>query len=272
MKDNVPPLSEWTFRRLNSFYNACGKSFRACGRELGCAPSTFKKYYEMSFEDTEADSSIENNNIPVIIEKPKKVTKSAGSDLFLDPTKYKVCVLDIETSSLKSDFGIVICAVMHTLGTDEKYKVCTIDLSNKDLLSEEKALLETLNSELEQYDGVVTYFGSRFDIPFIRTRSLYHGLKPLSKKKSLDLYFTVKRVTNPSSRRLERINDILRISEPDASPDKTRLGMSEWNGVVFNRDSKMLDYIIEHCIADVKILENAVWRFKDFLPDRILRC
>ena len=273
MKDNVPPLSEWSFERLNSFYNACGKSFRACGRELGCHHNTFKKYYEMKFEDNEMTPSMENTiNTAVIIEKPKKTTKSINSEIFLDPNKTKVAVLDIETSSLKSDFGIIICAVLHTLGTDEKYKVCAIDLANKDLLSEEKALLEVLNTELENYDGVVTYFGSRFDIPFIRTRSLYHGLQPPSKKRSLDLYFTVKRTTNPTSRRLERINDILRISDPDASPDKTRLGMKEWNGVVFNRDSKMLDYIVEHCIADVKILENAVWRFKDFLPERIMRC
>ena len=270
-------ISIWSFDQLSQLYENLGKSFRACGRYLECSPNTVKKYYNIRLEQevekySQGKVEVNKNTSIDIIEQPKKLTKSINSEIFLDPNKTKVAVLDIETSSLKSDFGIIICAVIHTLGTDEKYKVCAIDLSNKDLLSEEKALLEVLNTELESYDGIVTYFGSRFDVPFIRTRSLYHGLQPLSKKRSLDLYFTVKRTTNPTSRRLERINDILRISEPDASPDKTRLGMSEWNGVVFNRDSKMLDYIIEHCIADVKILENAVWRFKDFLPDRILRC
>lgn len=272
-------ISTWSFDQLSQLYEKLGKSFRACGRYLECSPNTVKKYYNMRLEqevEKYSQGKAEITDIKPIIKisknNKKLATKSISSELLLDPSKTRVAVLDIETSSLKSDFGIVICAVIHTLGTKEKYKVCAIDLNNKDLLSEEKALLETLNAELESYDCIVDYFGSRFDIPFIRTRSLYHGIQPLSKKKNLDLYFTVKRTTNPSTRRLERINDILRISEPDSSPDKTRLGMREWNGVVFNRDSKMLDYIIEHCIADVKILENAVWRFKDFLPDRIMRC
>ena len=287
MKENIPPLSEWSFNRLNSLYELCGKSFRACGREVGCTHPTFKKYYELAkkIEDCKKESGCGFNgvkepevtmpvtvtSVPTLIKKSKLNTRSASSKLFLDPDQMKVAVLDIETSSLKSDFGITICAVIHQFGTREDYKVFAIDLNEKDLLADEKKLLEALNAELEQFDGVVTYFGSRFDLPFIRTRSLYHGLKPLGKKKSLDLYFTVKRTTNPSSRRLERINDILRISDPDGSPDKTRLGMAEWNGVVFQRDTKQLDYVISHCVSDVKILENAVERFKDFLPDRIMR-
>ena len=287
MKENIPPLSEWSFNRLNSLYELCGKSFRACGREVGCSNHTFKKYYDLAKENLKKTPCKKEScgcnepsvvmpvtvtSVPTLIKKSKLNTRSASSKLFLDPDQMKVAVLDIETSSLKSDFGITICAVIHQFGTREDYKVFAIDLNEKDLLADEKKLLEALNAELEQFDGVVTYFGSRFDLPFIRTRSLYHGLKPLGKKKSLDLYFTVKRTTNPSSRRLERINDILRISDPDGSPDKTRLGMAEWNGVVFQRDTKQLDYVIEHCIADVKILENAVERFREFVPDRIVRC
>ena len=206
-----------------------------------------------------------------VLHTSKKLTKSASSSLFLDPDQMRVACFDIETSSLKSDFGVAVCAVVKTYGTRDKPLSFFVDLDEPDLLKAERNMLIKLNKTLNEYDGVITYFGNRFDIPFIRTRSLYHGITPLKKTKSLDLYFTVKRVTNPSSRRLDRINQILKISDPDASPDKTRLGLAEWNGVVFSRNKEALKYIVTHCIADVEILENAVNAFIEFVPDRIMR-
>jgi len=61
------------------------------------------------------------------------------------------------------------------------------------------------------------------------------------------------------------------VSNPDASPDKTKLGLIEWNNVILNRDNDALDYIVTHCIADTMILENVVNKFIDFVPDRIMR-
>lgn len=288
MKENIPPLKEWSFERLQKFYELCG-TYEKCGEELGCNRKTFKKYYDLKKNEANNENIKYEPGVtpPVIVtasdyvklvEKTKQKafikvpTKTQVSSDFLDPTKTKVAVLDIETTSLKSDFGITLCAVIHTFGTKEDYKVFSIDVTEPDLLSEEKKLLEAIHNELAKYQGVATYFGSRFDLPFLRTRALYHGLEPIPKIKSLDLYFTVKRATNPSTRRLERINDILRISNPDSSPDKTKLGLSEWNDVIFRRDNKMLNYIITHCIADVQILENAINKFKAFLPDKITRC
>jgi uncharacterized protein YprB with RNaseH-like and TPR domain len=260
---------------MNRLYNTLGKSFRACGRELDCASSTFQKYYNNKLElegiKSEEVIPVTMANVPKLIAKNKKVTKSAGSGLFLNPDSMKVAVLDIETTSLKSDFGIMLCAVIRTYGSREDPKVFRINLSNPSLVEAEKEILIQLNEELTTYDGLITYFGNRFDIPFIRTRALYHGIQPLKKTKSLDLYFTVKRVTNPSTRRLERINQILQVSNPDASPDKTKLGLIEWNNVVLNRDNSALDYIVTHCIADIMILENVVNKFIDFIPDRIMR-
>lgn len=271
MKDNIPPLVEWSFDRMHRLYELCDRSFRACAREVGCAPKTFQKYYNIKKQEDNTIISTTIIESPRIITREKQPTKTTNSTIFLDPSKTKVAVLDIETSSLKSDFGIMICAVVKTYGSSKEPIVFKVDLSDPDIINSEKQTLQELNTVLEGYDGIITYFGSRFDVPFIRTRSLYHGIAPIGKKKSLDLYFTVKRVTNPSSRRLDRINQILQISEPSSSPDKTSLGIAEWNGVVFSRNPEMLEYVVDHCVKDVEILENAVNRFKEFLPERISR-
>src|SRR2546430_7520909 len=39
------------------------------------------------------------------------------------------------------------------------------------------------------YDGLITYYGSMFDVPMLRTRMFYHGLSPFPKIKHLDMYF-----------------------------------------------------------------------------------
>ena len=270
----LKPLSEWTFKELDDLYQKCG-SFRKCALFTNTTHPTYIRYYnnKKELENIKIDDVILPSivNVPKLLARTKKVTKSMSSNLFLNPDSSKVAVLDIETTSLKSDFGIMLCAVIRTYGSREDPKIFRIDLSNSSLVAAEKEILVKLNEELTTYDGLITYFGNRFDIPFIRTRALYHGIQPLKKIKSLDLYFTVKRVTNPSTRRLERINQILQVSNPDASPDKTKLGLIEWNNVVLNRDNDALDYIVTHCIADVEILENAVNKFSDFIPDRIMR-
>jgi uncharacterized protein YprB with RNaseH-like and TPR domain len=43
--------------------------------------------------------------------------------------------------------------------------------------SEEKCLIEVLSKHLAQFDAVVTFNGKSFDIPFIRDRAVYHGIR-----------------------------------------------------------------------------------------------
>src|SRR5215469_5520835 len=83
----------------------------------------------------------------------------------------KVVVLDIETTSLQGDSGILVGAgLMPENGPAEYLGVAKT--------VEEKKVLSKLLSKLEDYDLVVTWNGRSFDIPFLVTRLLSQGLDP----------------------------------------------------------------------------------------------
>ena len=277
MKDNLPRISEWSFDQLDRVYEMCGHSFRAAGRHIGCSNHTFKKYYELAKKDLDKVEDPTNDShivLPVSAEvaskKTPKITKSASSERFLDPNEMKVALFDIEATSLRGDFGMVLCAVVKQYGKDDGC-VFKLDFSNPDLLDAERQMLNEIKDYIESFDGVIGYFSSKYDMPMLRTRMLYHGIKPIPKCKHLDLYFTIKRHVNTTSRRMERVADLMRVNSDRLLPEKTKLDINEWIRVANGRDEKSLDYIVQHCICDVEILEGILNQVKDFVPDRIMR-
>ena len=87
----------------------------------------------------------------------------------------RVVFLDIETT------GLFNCPT---------FLIGTMSLSGDDFVirqffardySEEKCLIEVLSKHLSQFDAVVTFNGKAFDIPFIRDRAVYHGIRSASR-------------------------------------------------------------------------------------------
>jgi len=83
----------------------------------------------------------------------------------------KVVFLDIETT------GLFNCPTF-LIGT---MSLCGDDFVIRQFFardySEEKCLIEVLSKHLSQFDAVVTFNGKSFDIPFIRDRAVYHGIR-----------------------------------------------------------------------------------------------
>jgi len=89
--------------------------------------------------------------------------------------KERIGFLDIETSNLKANFGIVLSWCI----LDENGKTLLKDYIKKaDVESggEDDRLIYTCISAMELYDRIVTHYGTYFDIPFLRTRALIHKL------------------------------------------------------------------------------------------------
>src|SRR2546425_10777121 len=84
----------------------------------------------------------------------------------------RIVILDIETSSLEADAGIVLGAgLLPETGKSEYFEAKRTD--------QEKALLVKLLKRVEAYDATVTWSGRGFDTPFFTTRLLKHGVGPL---------------------------------------------------------------------------------------------
>jgi uncharacterized protein YprB with RNaseH-like and TPR domain len=83
----------------------------------------------------------------------------------------KVVFLDIETT------GLFNCPTF-LIGT---MSLCGDDFVIRQFFardySEEKCLIEVLSKHLAQFDAIVTFNGKSFDIPFIRDRAVYHGIR-----------------------------------------------------------------------------------------------
>ena len=101
--------------------------------------------------------------------------------------------LDIETTDLKANIGHMLSWAIKE--RDEK-KVAYGLITKEELFDEtyDKRICEELIAALKNYDTIITYYGTGFDIPFMRTRCLAHGLE-FPKYRELshhDLYYDVR--------------------------------------------------------------------------------
>jgi len=269
-------LSEWTIDEMESLYIQLG-SFRKCAKELCCDPKTFRKYYYNKKNEKlilDGNKKFERikpiiKNIPKILERSKHVTKSVSSKLFFNPDEMNIGVFDIESTGLTGDFSCILCAVVKPYGRG-KEQVFKIDLDKRDMLEAEKDLLLEFLPVLASFDGLAGYYSTRFDMPLIRTRCMFHGIPAPKKIKHFDAYFTIRRTVNPTTRRMDRINEINRLTD-ESLPEKSKLGVKEWTGATFRRDKESLDYIVEHCVKDVQVLESIIDKYMDFVPEKIMR-
>src|SRR5438094_10245552 len=94
----------------------------------------------------------------------------------------KIVILDIETTSLEGDAGVLVGAgLMSDAGRGEYLEARRTN--------EERALLSKLSKRLESFDVLVTWNGRSFDIPFLTTHLMKHGLdaRSILRKSHIDL-------------------------------------------------------------------------------------
>lgn len=170
-------------------------------------------------------------------------------DLLVSPIR--VGVLDIETTGLDASFGRVLCGVTMAFSPDETLirRADEYDDWNSGRRSSDKALVQAVLGDLEKLDIVIAHNGAQFDLPFLRTRALIHGLQPVNPKKILDPVILARNIFRFHRNSLEALSNVL------GTPDmKTKLLPRVWVSAMFDGDKEALDQIVEHCIADVRVL------------------
>src|SRR5215469_10548297 len=96
-----------------------------------------------------------------------------------------VCFLDSEFSNLKADFGSLICISIKPLtGKTKTFSV--------EKLGNDKAVIKAAFKELEKYDLVVTFYGQRADIPYLRSRALRWKIQDIPKIYHCDIYWPIR--------------------------------------------------------------------------------
>jgi len=170
----------------------------------------------------------------------------------------RIGYFDIETSQLQADFGICYSWVIKVKGKNEYYgSIITRNEIIAGML--DKRVMEELMDAFQNFDIIYTYYGSRFDIPFVRTRTLIHGLEFIPRGQIIhrDLYYLARRCLKLSSNRLANVCRVLGIE------GKTNIEQRYW--VLANTGNPTaLKYIAEHNKGDVDILEKVHEKLSKF--------
>lgn len=171
----------------------------------------------------------------------------------------KILFWDIEASNLQADFGITLAFGYKYLGESDAKVLCLSDfkLYRKDRVND-RELVEAAYEILLNADMWCTYYGTRFDQKFIQARLLYHNLGVLPPIPHVDLYDQARKLAL-HSRRLGNLGEFLSLRG-----EKTVLSGPVWiRAVAGDRDA--MEYVREHCLRDVLLLEEAYLRLRPLM-------
>lgn len=169
-----------------------------------------------------------------------------------------ICV-DIETFNLNADFGIVLCGVIKEEGKEP------IILRGDKLIkgwtkkrSDDLPLAIAIAEEMHKHPIWIAHNGRRFDLPYLNTRLIRGGSKPLQAPKvMIDPVELARNKLRMSFNGLGQIANLLGCNT------KTEVEPKTWMNAALDGCVKSLDAIVEHCIEDVLVLESVVDKLKD---------
>jgi uncharacterized protein YprB with RNaseH-like and TPR domain len=164
-------------------------------------------------------------------------------------TGERIGFLDIEASDLKANFGVMLSWCIKAEGADTACDVVTAEDLRKDL---DKRIVRSCVQEMQRYDRLVTHYGDRYDLPFIRTRALVHKI-PFPHHGEIvttDVWKLSKYKLRLNSNRQDTIAEALR-----GVTIKTRINPTYWIRAL-QGDEEGLAYILDHNKKDVIELEK----------------
>lgn len=186
----------------------------------------------------------------------------------------KIGYLDIESTGFYADFdNMLTWAIKEKDGT-----IYTDTVTKEDLFSGviDRKIVKSCIDKMREFDVVCTYFGTNFDIKFLRSRALYYGFDfpgfelsssvnkngeikyiPISELFHWDLYYLVKSKLKLRRSSLENVCSFLNID------GKTKLDGDVWRRAKYG-DPKALKEVLDHNIYDVIILERLHEKLSDF--------
>ena len=147
----------------------------------------------------------------------------------------------------------IICISYKWQGEEETY---TLDWGKE---QDDKKLIKQFIKIMESADEIVGHNGDRFDIPWIRTRALFHGITSVPRWRTLDTLKSVRGNLNLPSNRLDAIGRYFGLGE------KIYVDGELWKNVVFGDGSRLAE-MIKYCEGDVVLLEKIYEKIIGVVP------
>ncbi len=178
------------------------------------------------------------------------------------PEQLPTAIIDIETSNLKADYGIILTWCLKPLGSNkiEEGVITLSDIQKGRNGDEDRRIVKDLIVAIQKYDRLIGYYSKRFDLPYMRTRALNMGLDfPFfGSIRHIDLYDLIKNRFNMSRKTQENACRVL-LGETEKNHVDGRIWRDAARG-----DKKALSYVLEHNKRDVRDLEKLYLRTVDY--------
>jgi uncharacterized protein YprB with RNaseH-like and TPR domain/predicted RNA-binding Zn-ribbon protein involved in translation (DUF1610 family) len=173
----------------------------------------------------------------------------------------KVYVFDLETTNLAANGGYILCACVCDVNTGQVWTY-RIDKTKewKKQKWDDSGVVKALINKLGEADVWVAHYGGRFDVPFLRTRALVHGLPDIPPTPLVDTWRVARNHLKLSSNRLAALTDLLK------THPKTPLNLTDWAKASAGCITS-LNLIVEHCIADVVALKEVYIKLRGIIKD-----
>lgn len=172
------------------------------------------------------------------------------------PTE-KVGFLDIETSNLHADFGYMISYCIKELDGKIYHAQVTKNDLHKGII--DRRIMMQFVKDAKKFDRLITFYGKRFDMPFLRTRAVFWKMDfPVyTEIYHTDVYDIIKRKFRLHSNRLQCAAENF-----DIPCKQHRLNPNVWQKAQMG-NKEAIDYILEHNKEDVITLEE-LWKRINF--------
>jgi uncharacterized protein YprB with RNaseH-like and TPR domain len=166
------------------------------------------------------------------------------------PDMMRIGFLDIEASNLKANYGVILTwAIKKKNGPVLHDKITKKDINKG---TYDKRIVKSLVKAMGQFDLIVTYYGTGYDLPFIRTRAVHHDIDFFNygEINHKDVYYIIRNKFQLNRSSMENACRFLL-----GETDKTHIDFEYWLKAL-KGDKESIEYILDHNIKDVQDLEK----------------
>ena len=163
--------------------------------------------------------------------------------------------INIDASNLLKERAII--CIGYKWESEKKAKVLAWDQKQND-----REMLKEFMKIANEADELVGHNGDRFDLPWIKTRCVYHNIPTFPAYKTVDTLMIARNKFYFNSNRLDYLGKYLGIG------GKIKTDFDLWKNVVLGNNRKALSKMCDYCKRDVEMLQQVYERLAPHVPHK----
>lgn len=160
--------------------------------------------------------------------------------------------IDISFDSIVKERAII--CICYKWDGEKKVHSLTWDANQND-----KEMLEKFSPILNSADEVIAHNSDRFDVTWVRTRALYHGISIDPSITTIDTLKIARGKFKFNSNKLDYLGEFLGLGR------KKKTDYKLWKEVTLNNNKRALKEMVSYCKQDVLLLEKVFNKMNSYI-------